>query len=53
MAIERSLYEMPQGIPTDEFGVEIEMDMGPAEAEIVMLEDGSAEITLSDRKSVV
>ena len=51
MAIERSLYEMPQGIPTDEFGVEIEMDMGPAEAEIVMLEDGSAEITLSPEDS--
>tara|TARA_R110000868_G_scaffold109220_1_gene297284 strand:- start:2270 stop:4690 length:2421 start_codon:yes stop_codon:yes gene_type:complete len=42
---------MPQGIPTDEFGVEIEMDMGPAEAEIVMLEDGSAEITLSPEDS--
>lgn len=51
MAIERSLYEMPQGIPTDEFGVEIEMDMGPAGAEIVMLEDGSAEITLSPEDS--
>ena len=51
MAIERSLYEMPQGIPTDEFGVEIEMDMGPAEAEIVMLDDGSAEITLSPEDS--
>ena len=47
MAIERSLYEMPQGLPTDEFGVEIELDVGPTDAEIVMLDDGSAEITLS------
>ena len=47
MAIERSLYEMPQGLPTDEFGVEIELDVGPTDAEIVVLDDGSAEITLS------
>ena len=51
MAIERSLYEMPQGLPTEGLGVEIEMDMGPAEAEIVMLDDGSAEITLSPEDS--
>ena len=51
MAIERSLYEMPQGLPTEGLGVEIEMGMGPAEAEIVMLDDGSAEITLSPEDS--
>jgi len=51
MAIERSLYEMPQGLPTKGLGVEIEMDMGPAGAEIVMLDDGSAEITLSPEDS--
>ena len=51
MAIERSLYEMPQGLPTEGLGVEIEMDMGPAGAEIVMLDDGSAEITLSPEDS--
>jgi len=51
MAIERSLYEMPQGLPTEGFGVEIEMGMGPAEAEIVMLDDGSAEVTLSPEDS--
>ena len=47
MAIERSLYEMPQGLPTEGLGVEIEMDMGPAETEITMLEDGGVEVTIS------
>jgi len=47
MAIERSLYEMPQGLPMDGLGVEIEMDAGPTEAEIVVLEDGGVEVTLS------
>ena len=51
MAIERSLYEMPQGLPSEGLGIEIEMDMGPAGAEIVMLDDGSAEITLSPEDS--
>ena len=47
MAIERSLYEMPQGLPTEGLGIEIEMDMGPAETEITMLEDGGVEVTIS------
>jgi hypothetical protein len=47
MAIERSLYEMPQGLPTEGLGIEIEMDAGPTEAEITMLEDGGVEVTLS------
>jgi hypothetical protein len=47
MAIERSLYEMPQGLPTEGLGVEIEMDMGPAETQITMLEDGGVEVTIS------
>ena len=47
MAIERSLYEMPQGLPLEGIGVEIEMDAGPVETEITMLEDGSVEVTLS------
>lgn len=47
MAIERSLYAMPEGLPTDEVGIEVEMDMGPAEVEITMLEDGGVEVTLA------
>jgi len=47
MAIERSLYEMPQGLPADGLGIEIEMEAGPTEAEITVLEDGGVEVTLS------
>ena len=47
MAIERSLYEMPQGLPVEGIGVEIEMNAGPMETEITMLEDGTVEVTLS------
>ena len=47
MAIERSLYEMPQGLPVEGIGMEIEMNAGPMETEITMLEDGTVEVTLS------
>jgi hypothetical protein len=52
MAIERSLYEMPQGLPTEGLGIEIEMDMGPAETEITMLDDGGVEVTISPESAI-
>ena len=47
MAIERSLYAMPQGLPTDGLGIDIEMEGGPIETEITMLEDGGVEVSIS------
>ena len=47
MAIEKSLYEMPQGISDEGMGAEIEIEIGlPGAPEITMLEDGGVEITL-------
>lgn len=47
MAIEKSLYEMPQGISDGGMGAEIEIEIGlPGAPEITMLEDGGVEITL-------
>ena len=47
MAIERSLYAMPQGLPTDGLGIDIEMEGGPIETEITVLEDGGVEVSIS------
>jgi hypothetical protein len=52
MAIERSLYTMPEGLPTEGLGVEIEMDLGPASTEIMMLDDGGVEVTISPEGAV-
>ncbi len=51
MAIERSLYEMPQGLPDEGVGIDIELELGDAPTEIVMLEDGGAEITISPEET--
>ena len=47
MAIEKSLYTLPQGVSGEGMGAEIEIEIGlPAEPEITILEDGGVEITL-------
>lgn len=46
MAIERSLYEMPQGLPGQELEIELELD-SPAVG-LVELDDGGVEITFGE-----
>jgi len=46
MAIERSLYEMPQGLPEQELEIELELD-SPAVG-LVELDDGGVEITFGE-----
>jgi len=46
MAIERSLYEMPQGLPAQELEIELELD-SPAMG-LVELDDGGVEITFGE-----